>query len=214
MRKPLLLLLAACAPGKSPDAVVPMRDEPYHHLTLENRYVAVYDVTVPPNALMRFHAHPTNHLAIIADSGTLENEIRGSAPRVNPTGPTGNIVYLEAGPPHRQKNIGTTIVRFVAVEVLASLNDSGKATPPARGGDRRSAPDGRQGCHVAMEEVDIRAWRCRLLAGDSVAARPGDAPFLRVSPAAGKAEWHEVGASSAANNAGPSVMEFVDLEWR
>jgi quercetin dioxygenase-like cupin family protein len=214
MKYGVLVLLAACGPAKSPDAVVPMREEPYHHLTFENRYVAVYDVTVPRNAFMRFHAHPTNHLAIVTDSGTLQNEIQGKPPRTNPTGPRGDIVYLEAGPPHRQKNIGSTVVRFFAVEVLASPSHEGRATPPATGGDRRSAPDGRPGCHVAMEEVDIRAWRCHLEAGDSVPTRVGGAAFLRVSPASATAEWFDSGATSAASNPGPSVVEFVDLEWR
>ena len=210
----LLALVTGCAPAKSPEPAVPMRDEPYHHLTFENRYVAVYDVTLPRNALMRFHAHPTDHLAVVVDSGRMENEIQGSPPRVNPTGPSGNLVYLEAGPPHRQRNIGTTVVRFVAVEVLASPKAGDPATPPAKGGDRRSAPDGRPGCHVALEEIDIQAWRCRLVAGDSAPARSEAAPFLRVTPASGSAVWHEKGASSVTTNPGPSVVEFVDLVWR
>jgi quercetin dioxygenase-like cupin family protein len=210
----LLVVLTGCGSPKRPDAVVPMREEPYHRLTFENRYVAVYDVSLPLGALMRFHAHPTNHLAIVVDSGRMENEIQGRAPRVNPTGPSGNIVYLEAGPPHRQKNIGTTVVRFIAVEVLAPVDGGGRPAPSGEGVDRRSAPDSRPGCHLALQESDVRAWRCRLASGDSAAARPGGAPFLRVVPSDGSAVWHEAGKSSAVTNPGPSTLEFVDLEWR
>jgi quercetin dioxygenase-like cupin family protein len=210
-----LALLAACGPADAQDSVVSMRDEPYHRLVFENRHVTVYDVALPVGALMRFHEHPTNHLAVVIDTGRLENEILGRPPRENPTGASGTIVYLPAGPPHRQRNIGETVVRFTAVELLAPLEAGAAPAPPAGAAeDRRAAPDGRPGCHLALEASDIRAWRCRLAAGDSAPARSGNAPFLRVTPARGSAVWHERGESSATNNPGPSVLEFVDLEWR
>ncbi len=215
------------APAQRATPIVPMREEPYHRLVLENPHVAVYDVVLPLAAVMKYHEHPTNHLAVVIDSGRMENEILGRPPKVNPTGASGTIVYLAAGPPHRQTNIGRTVVRFIAVEVLG---DPKRAIPRAENTDQRAAPDGQSGCRVAIDASDIRAWRCRLAAGESAPARGGDRPFLRVALSEGTllagpggasrrltpglAEWHDDQGSGAPTNSGTTPLEFVDLEWK
>ena len=102
--------------------VGPMSQDPYHRLVLKNKMVEVYDVVLPPKAVMRFHTHPTNHLAVLIRPGTLQNELLGGPAKLNPTGPAGTVVYVGPGPPHRQSNIGADTVHFVAVELA-----SGKA---------------------------------------------------------------------------------------
>lgn len=230
------LALAACGPrpevtpavpGAQADATVPMREEPYHRLVLENPRVAVYDVVLPLAAVMKYHEHPTNHLAVVIDSGRMANEILGRPPIMNPTGPSGTIVYLAAGPPHRQTNIGEAVVRFIAVEVLGEPK---KATPGGEDTDQRAAPDGKPGCRVAIDASDVRAWRCRLATGESAPARDGAGPFLRVALSGGNlqtgpggtsqqitpgiAEWHDDPRSGEATNSGAGPLEFVDLEWK
>jgi hypothetical protein len=192
-------------------------------------------VVLPLAAVMKYHEHPTNHLAVVIDSGRMENEILGRPPKVNPTGASGTIVYLAAGPPHRQTNNGETVVRFIAVEVLGDPDravPSGTAAPTrsAESADRRAGPDGLPGCRVAIEASDVRAWRCRLAAGESAPARAGERPFLRVALSEGTlrtepgdgsrrltpgwAEWHDDPGSGEATNSGTAPLEFVDLEWK
>lgn len=215
---------------------VPMREEPYHRPVFENRYVAVYDVVLPIDAVMRYHEHPTNHLAVVIDSGRMRNEVLGYPPKINPTGARGTIVYLPAGPPHRQTNIGLTTVHFTAVEVLGRLEAEGEATttrPLSKGAEQRAAPGGGAGCRVVLEQTDVRAWRCRLGPRQAAPPRQGSAPFLRVpiSPGIleppsqagasrqdtlrpGTAVWHDNADSASVRNAGTAGLEFVDLEWK
>src|SRR5262245_5819387 len=111
----LVLTVAAAAQVSDDAAVVPMRAERYHRLLFENPQVAVFDVVFPPGAVMSFHEHPTDHLAVVVAPGTLRNEVKGAvAPQVRPPGPVGELVFLPAGPPHRQINVGQTTVHFVA----------------------------------------------------------------------------------------------------
>jgi Gamma-glutamyltranspeptidase len=212
------------AEGPTPERV-PMRQEPYHRLVFQNRQVAVYDVRLPIGAVMRYHEHPTNHLAVVIDTGVAYNEVVGRPGKVNPIGPAGTVVYLGAGPPHRQTNIGPTVVRFIAVEVLSSpAATRGEApTGQAEGIDQRAKPDGAPGCRVVIDQVDIRAWRCRLPPGEAAPPRRASGPFLRVvlppglatvDQAAGTATWHQGPATPVVTNAGSSPMEFVDLEWK
>jgi hypothetical protein len=115
-------------------------------------------------------------------------------------------------------------VRFIAIEVLSSPVSSRGAAPAgqAEGIDQRAKPDGALGCRVVIDQVDIRAWRCRLAPGEAAPPRRASGPFLRVmlppgvpaaDQAAGTATWHE-DAGPLVTNSGSSPMEFVDLEWK
>ncbi len=250
----LLLLLAAAAtppteaaaagaPGPalagdtrpgSVTAAVPMAEEPYHRLLFENPRAAVYDVVLPPGALMRYHRHPTNHLAVVIAGGTLRNEVVGGGDSTTPTavgsvvteratGPGGTVVYIPAGPPHRQSNVGTTPVHFVAAEVLA----------PAPAGTLVDGGVARPGCTVTLDNAVIVAWRCHLAPGARLAALDARVPYLRVALgagtvavagaggaevetalAAGTVTWHEGGIRADVRNRGDAPVDLVEIAWR
>lgn len=221
---------------QAPTSTVPMRDEPYHRLVVENPLVAVYDVRLPVGAVMRYHEHPTNHLAIVIDSGVMQNEVVGRPAKVNPSGAQGTVVYIEAGPPHRQTNIGRTAVRFIAVEVLkppGATNDTTAAAGTGRGVQHRAGPDGVTGCRAIIDQSDVQVWRCRLPPGQTAQRRRHSRPFLRVMVSSGRLEsldpsgrggareleagatdWHKKPSAVGAKNVGNSPIEFVDLEWK
>lgn len=233
MAVPIAALALAVLQQVAQSATVPMRQEQYHQLVFENPHVTVYNVVLPVGAVMRYHEHPTNHLAIVVDSGQMRNEVLSRTAKINPSGAPGTIVYIPAGPPHRQANIGRTTVRFIAVEVLTPLPGRKPDAVRAGGKEQRSGPDDRAGCRVAIESTDVRAWRCRLGPGDSAPRRLRGNAFLRVAVSGGRLEqaepsgmprvedlsvggvsWHERIAVGAPTNAGSSVLEFVDLEWK
>jgi quercetin dioxygenase-like cupin family protein len=241
----IVITLAASLGAQTPQApqTVPMSEEPFHRRVFENAFVAVYDVVLPVGATMKYHEHPTEHLALVIEPGSMKTDVLGQAPKDNPTGPTGTIVHLAAGPPHRQTNVGTTPVRFMAIELLGSprvkagVSGGGAAAATAAGrGDglqRSAAPGQTKGCAVAIEGEAVRVWRCVVKAGTVAAARTGDGPFLRiaVSPgtiaapgggaadratevAAGVPAWLENAASTAVKNVGRAPFEFVDIAWK
>src|SRR5690242_12169002 len=176
------LLSGAAPPAEEP---VPMAQETFHRLLFENRFAAVYDVVLPPGARMRYHRHPTNHLAVVIDGGTLRNEVLGAPVTERATGAGGTVVYIPAGPPHRQSNIGAAPVHFVAAEVLAPA-------PSATGVDPAVE---RPGCEVVQDNAVIVAWRCRLVSGARLAALAPGIPVFRVALGGGEVGLVDAGGA-------------------
>lgn len=216
---------AALAQAAQPE-VVPMAEESYHHEVFRNRFVAVYDVLLPPGAAMRYHAHLTNHLAVVIQAGSLRNEVIGRPARENSSGDAGSVIYIGAGPPHRQTNIGPDPIHFVAVEILASSVGSRGA-----GVEQRAAPAAQAGCHVALEADDVRVWQCLLPPGANAPSGERRGPFLRVpisggvlgadlmppvaeALAAGVPGWHEPQGDLGMHNRGTARLELIDVEWK
>src|SRR5436190_1481637 len=219
----LALITLTVAVARADEAPVPMAEETFHHLLFENRYAAVYDVVLPPGAVMRFHRHPTNHLAVVVAGGTLRNEVVGAPVTERSTGAGGTVVYLPAGPPHRQSNIGATPVHFVAAEVLA----------PAPAGKVVDATVKRAGCSVVQDNAVITAWLCRLAPGARLVALPVGVPALRVALgvgqvglvdphgaevtatlAPGAVTWLDGDVRADVVNRGDVAVELVEVAWR
>jgi quercetin dioxygenase-like cupin family protein len=219
---PFLLASSLSAQGAD-DATVPMRAERYHRLLFENSRVAVYDVLFPVGATMRFHEHPTDHLAIVIAPGALRNEVRGaSSAQVRPPGPAGELVFLPAGPPHRQVNVGETPVHFIAAEILSHAGGARPAAPPPAGGP----------CVVVLDNEAVRALRCKLppgqaaqvaratpflrvvVTGDRVEWRAAGAAKQVVALVPGGAAWHEAAETGMLANVGGQPFEALDIEWK
>jgi quercetin dioxygenase-like cupin family protein len=207
--------------------VGPMSQDPYHRLALKNKMVQVYDVVLPPKAVMRFHAHPTNHLAVLIRPGTLQNELLGGPAKLNPTGPAGTVVYVGPGPPHRQTNIGADIVHFVAVELASGKAPHGEQPKTGFAHEEQTVTFRGTGCNVVVEKPDARAWRCRLAPGQSI-FQTRSASFLRIPITAGvlrtgserkasrmtpgRPSWRKSAARLRLTNVGKAPAEFVDIE--
>jgi len=183
-----------------------MEREKFHHKILSSRETAVYDVVLPPHAKMRYHAHPTNHLAIVIDAGPLRNEVIGRQAVDRPTGPSRTVVYVAAGPAHRQTNTGAPPIRFIAVETAG-----GSITPPVGTVPEEAVLEPPElGCHVILEKPDAKVTRCLLMPGDAVT--PGHkGPFLRIPIGnVGRLAWL-AGASPVANRSTTPSL-FIDLD--
>src|SRR4051794_22869217 len=104
-------VLVAWLAAQAAVAPVAIEKEHFHHLLFENSTVKVLDVQVPPAGEMQLHAHPSDHLAVVISGGQLRNEILEKPPIEHYTGDAGTVVFLPAGPPHRQINIDDHAVR-------------------------------------------------------------------------------------------------------
>ena len=57
--------------------VVPLGDEPRHHVVFQNKYVRVIDAAIAPGDTTLFHTHSVNNVPVVIAGGDLRTEILG-----------------------------------------------------------------------------------------------------------------------------------------
>lgn len=121
-----LLILAACAQAQSaaPTAIVPISKEAHHHLVLENEYVRVYSVEVPPHSETLFHQHDLDYVFVTLGDSDVENVRVGEKP-VRLQLKDGEVRFTRGGFAHKAVNNSDKPFRNVTVEL--------KKSNPARG---------------------------------------------------------------------------------
>jgi hypothetical protein len=83
----------------TPDAAVPVKDEPHHALALKNDFVHVYNVSVPPLDATLLHQHDLPYIYLTLGATDLVNAIQGK-PEVELTLPDGETRYTPGGFAH------------------------------------------------------------------------------------------------------------------
>ena len=58
-------------------AQIPVREEPRHHPVLQNKYIRLLDVWIPPGDTTLFHIHATPSLFIELSNGLIGSQIKG-----------------------------------------------------------------------------------------------------------------------------------------
>ncbi|MFL5788322.1 MAG: hypothetical protein ACJ748_09730, partial [Flavisolibacter sp.] len=102
-------------------AQLPVRFEPLHHNVLENSYVRLLDVRIPPHDTSQIHIHETPSIFVIID-----NVKTGSQIIKEGNNPAGNAVYnriwfdgFTQGPRiHRVWNSDTSLFHVMDIELL------------------------------------------------------------------------------------------------
>src|SRR5947209_1252293 len=61
-------------------AVVPITKEPSHHLVLENEYVRVFKVEVPPHAETKYHQHDADYVFVTIGDSDVDSVRVGEKP--------------------------------------------------------------------------------------------------------------------------------------
>jgi quercetin dioxygenase-like cupin family protein len=137
-RPVLAIVFSSFALGSQPDdKVVPVHQEPRHHLVFESAGTRILDVQVPPGDTTLYHTHsdPILYVAMSASqtrSQTLGREWSGSdasqrtepviprdgIPRVAPVRPgrmTSTTSYATAPLTHRVNNLGQALFRLIGI---------------------------------------------------------------------------------------------------
>ncbi len=128
--------------------VVPIEQEPRHHLVFENEFVRGFAVEVAPHERTLCHHHPNDYLLFVA----LGAEIVSAAPDEEPKRLNyrdGECELAPAGLVHVVEDLSDTPFRNVVVELLPAARDlrrggaprrvSGEATITPRFDDARAA---------------------------------------------------------------------------
>lgn len=109
-------LLALPLVGLTSD-VIPMDQEPPHHLALQNEYVKVFNVLVSPGDLIVLHRHDRDTLAIAMGDQLVTVGVPGE-PDVHQKNADGQVRLQRSGYAHSTHVDGDTPYRTVAVELM------------------------------------------------------------------------------------------------
>ncbi len=72
----LVFSVSAQAPEPAPLAHGSVPGEPHHHLRIENEYVRVYYVEVPPHENTQLHQHDHDYIYVSLDPADVVNAVR------------------------------------------------------------------------------------------------------------------------------------------
>lgn len=109
-------------------AQVPVREEPRHHPVLQNKYIRLLDVWLPPGDTTLFHIHATPSLFIYLSNSSIGSQKKGEE-WVNETTVAGKSWYrsfLHDPLIHRVCNSDTSIFHVNDIEILSAYNSSTK----------------------------------------------------------------------------------------
>ena len=115
------IALPAASPAAPPAEPMNVELEPRHHFVFQNQYVRVLDVQIPPGDTTLYHTHSHDSVFLrLSDSQTQSQSPGGewSETRISKFGEVrfdDNAAHLLT---HRAKNVGTTLVHIIAVELL------------------------------------------------------------------------------------------------
>jgi hypothetical protein len=97
--------------------------EPHHNLELQNQYVRVLKVEVPPHQETQIHRHSHDYLAIAIGGHAITNAVVGSSP-VQRSFKDGEVTFIEASGKksfaHKAINDGNRPLRNYMIEILRS----------------------------------------------------------------------------------------------
>lgn len=194
-------------------------------MVFDNKNVRIYDAEFAPGVTCLFHKHSFDNVTIVASGGTGINEIVGLThqPFIIPTGLAMFARGTNSPYTHRIKNVGTTPLRFIAVEVLTS------ASPPGVPAVLDAVP----GHKLVIENDRVKVYQVSVDPKQSTGVRSRTSQWMRisVSPATisvqeqgksaetletktGDFRWHEGATNQSIENVGSTTYVAYEIEWK
>ncbi len=230
MVRSLVLVLAMFCGSLAADGVqaptpsaVPVEQEPAHRLVLQNDYVRVFEVWLPPGDATLWHVHRHDGASVRLADATIEDQpMDGAAESFVMR--RGQVTYgaTPTARTHRVRNVGETPFHIVYIELLS---------PPGVSAGRTGEPA--SGSRVVLENDRVRALRRILAPGESTvmhvhASRAVGVPVTTgrleisdpkgvskvIETKLGAVQWIEPGTTHQLKNVGDAPIEIVDVELR
>src|SRR5439155_12777699 len=115
---PALSLVAGLAWAQGvtmPTYMVPATREPHHTVKLDNQYVRVLDVTVPPFDGTLYHIHENPYVYVSIGAATLKAQVEGANEIVDLILKDREVRYSPVVT-HRVGNVGATPFRNITIQ--------------------------------------------------------------------------------------------------
>ena len=116
-----LLLFSISASARTQEAVPLARGntpgEPHHHLKIENEYVRVYYVKVPPHENTQLHQHDHDYIYVSLGPSDVVNAILNK-PEIHLQLKDGETHFTRGGFAHIARNLADTPFRNITIELL------------------------------------------------------------------------------------------------
>lgn len=232
LRLLMICLLTAALPAQAPKAVE-ITDEPFHHLVLENEYVRVFHVEIPPGRPTLLHRHRHDYVFVSLGASEVRNAVEGKEP-VTLKLADGEARLVAGGFAHVARNLGSTPLRTLAVEILAAGRSRSFARRNLKAKWERGLevlPGGTM--HTVLVKGGMRVTDVELQSGGAVPLHKHTGPHLAVAitdlevrldekgkppvmirKKAGEFEWMPAGVTHTVTNTGKSGLRFVSIEFR
>ena len=212
--------------GAPPPAYsIPAIREPHHDVKLENRYVRVLDVTVPPFDSTLIHIHENPYVYVSIGPATLKAQVLGSSDFTDLILKDGEVRFSPVVT-HRVGNIASTPFRNITIQIQGRDDTQTGNAPPA-------APTKATGSSPVLDHDLISVDRLVLGPGEStglhsharssllVAVHEGairleraPTPPVRLTMRPGEFEWHTGPVSHTLTNVGSTRFEAIEVVWK
>jgi hypothetical protein len=173
--KSIPLLISALLSFAAGFAQVPVSQEPRHHKVLDNGYVRLLDVQIPPGDTTQFHIHATPSVfVVLTDARTGSEVISEEDHSASPIPHYGNIwfegFYVK---PRVHRVYNGDVHMFHVMDIELTNKNYTTIDPPLE----------RPGFIYLFDERPVRAYRLMLAAGEliSVEARKADILMIRLN---------------------------------
>jgi len=217
--------LAAQTSGK-----VELTAEPSHHLRLENPYVRVFEVEVPPGVTTLVHYHRHDYVFVNLGRAELLNEVEGK-PAETLRLEDGQTLFTEGNFAHSVRNLGATSFRNVTIELLE--DEKARQSPPPKWDEERALHILEGGTeHIMFVKDGVRVSETDLQPGGMIPKHHHAGPQLLVAVTdldlensvagkgissirlkAGDVRWLPSRLTHAVMNVGKQQARFVTLEF-
>ena len=198
--------------------------EPGHHLALENPYLRVFKVEVPPHASTLVHRHRHDYLFVTLGSAKVENDVEGKAP-VTLTLRDGETRFASAPFAHAAKNLADSPFRNVTIELLKT--DDSKWDPDrglsvlhggtidilfVKDGARVSETDLQPG-GIIPEHIHTGPHLVVAVTDLDLEGRAAGKPTTHLQIKAGDIKWVDGGITHTVVNIGQQPARFITVEF-
>ena len=155
------------------ERVVPIYDEPGHHVVMQNSEMRVMRVMIRPGTSTMWHAQNLDFVNTIISGSHTVIARKGEGPGKKVEMVTGSVRYgdYQRAPIVDQvSNVGQTLIHQIAFEIIDLANGNyGKA-------DRSQVKN----FSIVLDKPRVRGWRLKLAPGETTARYRQDGPGIRV----------------------------------